>query len=97
MNEVQFQALVRELTTLPRETEWVELKHNKAVPSRSATTFLRCPPLPCTVRIPLHPAVSQSSTDSAAFGSYYFKKIPSLSRLEEIRCQRVLRRFMRKP
>jgi len=32
MNEIEFQTLVRELTALPRETEWVEFKHNKATP-----------------------------------------------------------------
>jgi len=32
MDKMQFQALVRELTALPRETEWVEFKHNKAIP-----------------------------------------------------------------
>ena len=32
MDKTQFQALVRELTALPRETEWVEFKHNKAIP-----------------------------------------------------------------
>jgi ATP-dependent DNA helicase RecG len=32
MDSTQLQALVRELTTLPAETEWVEFKHNKAIP-----------------------------------------------------------------
>ena len=32
MNDSQFEALVRELTALNRETGWVEFKHNKAVP-----------------------------------------------------------------
>ncbi|MFH1985853.1 MAG: ATP-binding protein [Pseudomonadota bacterium] len=32
MDDSQFQALVRELTALSRETEWVEFKHNKVVP-----------------------------------------------------------------
>lgn len=32
MNEIEFQTIVRELTALPRETEWVEFKHNKATP-----------------------------------------------------------------
>jgi predicted HTH transcriptional regulator len=32
MDANQFQSLVRELTALTRETEWVEFKHNKAVP-----------------------------------------------------------------
>jgi len=32
MKEIEFQNLVRELTALPRETEWVEFKHNKAIP-----------------------------------------------------------------
>lgn len=32
MDDSQFLSLVRELTSLTRETEWVELKHNKVVP-----------------------------------------------------------------
>ena len=32
MDGTELQALVRELTALSRETEWVEFKHNKAVP-----------------------------------------------------------------
>ena len=32
MNNMQLKALVRELTALPMETEWVEFKHNKAIP-----------------------------------------------------------------
>jgi predicted HTH transcriptional regulator len=32
MDSMQLQALVRELITLPAETEWVEFKHNKAIP-----------------------------------------------------------------
>ena len=32
MNESQFQARVRELTSFTRETEWVEFKHNNAAP-----------------------------------------------------------------
>jgi ATP-dependent DNA helicase RecG len=32
MEATPFQALVRELLALGRETEWVEFKHNKAVP-----------------------------------------------------------------
>jgi predicted HTH transcriptional regulator len=32
MDGMQLQALVRELTTLPAETEWVEFKHNKTIP-----------------------------------------------------------------
>ena len=32
MDSTQLQALVRESTTLPAETEWVEFKHNKAIP-----------------------------------------------------------------
>lgn len=32
MNKAQFQAMVLELASLTRETEWVEFKHNKVVP-----------------------------------------------------------------
>jgi len=32
MNNMQLKALVRELAALPMETEWVEFKHNKAIP-----------------------------------------------------------------
>jgi predicted HTH transcriptional regulator len=32
MDKARLRALVRELAALPRETEWVEFKHNKAVP-----------------------------------------------------------------
>jgi len=32
MDDSQFLSLVRELISLTRETEWVELKHNKVVP-----------------------------------------------------------------
>jgi hypothetical protein len=32
MDSTQLQALVRELTILPAETEWVEFKHNRAIP-----------------------------------------------------------------
>jgi len=32
MNNMRLKALVRELTALPMETEWVEFKHNKAIP-----------------------------------------------------------------
>lgn len=32
MDKARLRALVRELIALPRETEWVEFKHNKAVP-----------------------------------------------------------------
>lgn len=32
MDSTQLRALVHELTTLPAETEWVEFKHNKAIP-----------------------------------------------------------------
>ncbi|MBM4287534.1 MAG: transcriptional regulator [Deltaproteobacteria bacterium] len=33
MDKAQLQSLVRQLVTLPRETEWVEFKHNKADPA----------------------------------------------------------------
>ena len=33
MEKTQSQSLIRKLLALPRETEWVEFKHNKAVPS----------------------------------------------------------------
>ena len=32
MDMARLRSLVRELTALPRETEWVEFKHNKAIP-----------------------------------------------------------------
>jgi hypothetical protein len=33
MDKAQLQSLVRELISLPEETEWVEFKYNKAVPA----------------------------------------------------------------
>jgi ATP-dependent DNA helicase RecG len=33
MDKAQMQSIVRQLVTLPRETEWVEFKHNKADPA----------------------------------------------------------------
>jgi len=32
MNNIRLEALLRELAALPMETEWVEFKHNKAIP-----------------------------------------------------------------
>lgn len=32
MNNIRLEALARELAALPMETEWVEFKHNKAIP-----------------------------------------------------------------
>lgn len=35
MNQSQFQSLVRKLAALPKETEWLEFKRNKAVPAET--------------------------------------------------------------